>query len=78
MMHARFLYKIDGKALITCFTVVIGGFRFGMMIALPYCLAECGTSDWSAAPSRRWRCQSSGFVIVKREGDLLAIDIELP
>ena len=60
---------------LTCFTVVIGGLRLGMMIALPYCLAEWGTRDCKAAPSRKCRCQSSGFVIVNCEGDLLAKDM---
>lgn len=45
-------------------TVVTGGRRFGMMIARANCRALCGNTDWSASPSRRCRCQSSGRVIV--------------
>src|SRR5436190_8521204 len=47
-----------------CGAVVIGGLRLGMMIARPNCAAVCGTTVFSAAPSRTWRCQSSGRVRV--------------
>ena len=44
--------------------VVTGGRRFGMMIARPNCAAVCGTTVFSASPSRTCKCQSSGLVIV--------------
>src|SRR5690625_2305377 len=36
-----------------------------MMIARPNCLAVCGRTDLSTAPSRRCKCQSSGCLNVK-------------
>lgn len=37
-----------------------GGLRFGMMIARAIVRGMCARSDAMFAPSRRWRCQSSG------------------
>ena len=45
-------------------TVATGGLRFGITIARANCRAVNATTLSSAAPSRRWRCQSSGRVIV--------------
>src|SRR5947209_6993670 len=40
--------------------VVTGGLRFGMTIARANCATLCGSTLFSASPSRRCRCQSSG------------------
>ena len=42
------------------------------MMALLKCLAECGTTDLSAAPSLTCRCQSSGCVISRESAAALA------
>src|SRR5690606_41783681 len=44
----------------------MAGFRFGMTIARPKRRAVCATTEAGAGPSRRWRCQSSGFASVRR------------
>uniref|UniRef100_A0A0A9DAC5 Cl17080_1 n=1 Tax=Arundo donax TaxID=35708 RepID=A0A0A9DAC5_ARUDO len=49
--------------------VVIGGFKLGMMMALPKCLALWGSTASRTPPSRRWRCQSSGRVMVSCCGE---------
>ncbi len=49
---------------LTALASVTGGTRLGIMIALANCLAVWGTTLRSVAPSRTWRCQSSGRVIV--------------
>ena len=49
----------------TCCTVVTGGLRLGIMIALLKCRAEWGTTERRAAPSLTCRCQSSGRIILK-------------
>jgi hypothetical protein len=43
---------------------VIGGRRFGMMIARPNWRALYGSTAAIGAPSRTWRCQSSGRPMV--------------
>src|SRR5262245_5876982 len=45
-------------------TVATGGLRLGITIARANCRAVNATTLSSAAPSRRWRCQSSGRMIV--------------
>ena len=45
--------------------VVTGGVRLGMTIARANRRALSGSTARSASPSRRWRCQSSGRVIVR-------------
>src|ERR671912_681514 len=42
----------------------MGGFKLGITIARANCLAECGSTDAIAAPSRKCKCQSSGRTMV--------------
>src|SRR5271169_748715 len=45
-------------------TVVTGGSRLGMTTARPNTRAVAPTTERIGSPSRKWRCQSSGRVIV--------------
>ena len=53
----RFLY------ISASLTVVIGGSRFGIMIARPNTLEEYGSTDFKIDPFRKCKCQSSGLAI---------------
>ena len=50
-----------------------GGTKLGMMIARPKTSAVYGTTDWRPAPSRTWRCQSSGRVMTSSVGAPLEV-----
>lgn len=50
--------------MLTSLTLVTGGTRFGIMMALAKCAAVWGTTERMLSPSRTCRCQSSGVVIV--------------
>src|SRR5690606_9988742 len=52
-----------------CSVVVTGGLRFGMTIALPNWRALSPTTACSTAASRKCKCQSSGWRIVRVCGE---------